>query len=60
MKLGQNACLGNCFDEFDGSGEGVGPSWPSSFFKSSTFFFKSRGIFIVGVAVAVRKLVPGS
>jgi hypothetical protein len=21
MKLGQNACLGNCSDEFDGSGE---------------------------------------
>jgi hypothetical protein len=21
MKLGQNACLGNCLDEFDGSGE---------------------------------------
>jgi hypothetical protein len=21
MRLGQNACLGNCLDEFDGSGE---------------------------------------
>jgi hypothetical protein len=51
MKLGQDACLGNCSDEF------VRSSWPSCFPKSGSIMYTDDDLFAKKTGMLVTELI---